>query len=116
MDMMQVLEPILIVKDKTLYTEQDELTEVYFIMTGTYKIGFSVNLERFYPMKYEHYSIIGAYGVTFFRRSAYIYRTVTECKAYFIRRKIWKTILERSDSNIVEEFQNGIEREFIKKI
>ena len=112
MNIMKALEPIHLSRDTTLFAEQDEITEVYFLMSGIWDIGFSVNLEQFFKMRYEHYSVIGAYGVTFFKRSAYIYKTVTECKGYFIRRQRWKVIMDSNDSRIIKEFQNVILKEF----
>lgn len=108
MDIMQALEPIQIEKNTVLFYEQDEITEVYFFMQGTYEIGFNANLQDFFPMRYQHYSVVGAYAVTYLRRSAFIYKTVTFSKGYFVRRKYWKIILDRGDRNIVNEFKNGI--------
>ena len=85
-------------------------------MTGVYDIGFTANLEEFYPMRYQHYSVIGAYGATYFRRSAYIYHTVTQCEGYFIRRKYWKIILDRNDHVVINQFKVVIENEFVQKI
>ena len=113
---MQALEPIQIEKQTTIFAEQEELTEVYFLMTGVYDIGFTANLEEFFPMRYQHYSVIGAYGCTYFRRSAYIYKTVTESQGYFVRRKYWKIIMDRNDKNVIGEFKIGILTEFENKI
>jgi hypothetical protein len=116
MNVMQALEPIQIDKETTLFAEQDEITEVYFLMTGIYDIGFTCNLEEYYPMRYEHYSVIGAYGVTFLKRSAYIYKTVSYATGYFVRRKTWRIILDNNDRNVIQEFKLRTQLEFENKI
>ena len=116
MEIMQALEPIQIEKNTTLFGELDEITEDYFFMSGTYEVGFSANLQDFFPMRYEHYSVVGAYAVTYLKRSMFIYKTVTFAHGYFVRRKYWKIILDRNDRNIVNEFKFGIKTEFENKI
>jgi len=116
MEIMQALEPIRLEKDTTLFNELDEITEVYFLMTGTYEIGFTANLQSFFPMRYQHYSVIGAYGVTYLRRSMFIYKTVTLAQGYFVRRQHWKVILDSNDRNVINEFKVCIYNEFENKI
>jgi hypothetical protein len=116
MEIMQALEPIQIEKNTTLFAEQDEITEVYFLMNGIYEIGFTANLEKFFPMRYQHYSVIGAYAVTYLKRSAFIYRTFSFAEGYFVRRKYWKIIMDRNDQNIISEFKLVILDEFENKI
>lgn len=46
--------------------------------------------------------MIGAYGVTFSKRSLFIYKTVayknyTMCEGYFIRKKEWLEIINNED-------------------
>ena len=115
-EIMQALEPIRISKHTKLFSEQEEVTEVYFFMKGIFDIGFNINLETCYTLRYKNYSVIGAYAVTFFKRSAYIYKTSSVCSGYFIRRKIWQTILDNNDTHVVQEFKDQIVREYEIKI
>ena len=47
-------------------------------------------------LRYKNSNMIGAYGVTFDKRSEFIYKTATVCKGYFIRKKAWKEILQNN--------------------
>jgi len=56
-----------------LYEELDEFNEVIFVMKGFYKVGYSINNKyEFLPEK-QCKNVIGAYGVTFSKRSLFIY-------------------------------------------
>ena len=105
-EIMRSLEPIRVEKGSTLYREQEEMTEVYFFMKGVFDIGYNINLETCFALRYKNYSVIGAYAVTFFKRSAFIYKTTTNCTGYFIRRKTWCKILLEGDTHIVREFKD----------
>jgi hypothetical protein len=99
-----------------IFIEQEEVTEVYFFMKGIFDIGFNINLHTVYCLKYRDYTSIGAYAVTFFKRSDYIYKTAQSCNGYFIRRKIWCNILTEMDHHLVTEFKDQIVREYQIKI
>lgn len=85
-------------------------------MKGIFEVGFNINLETHYPLSYKNYSVIGAYAATFFKRSAYIYKTASLCRGYFIRRKTWCNILNEGDTHVVREFKDQIVREYEIKI
>ena len=115
-EIMRSLEPIRIERDTKLFIEQEEVTEVYFFMKGIFEIGFNINLETCYSLRYKNYSVVGAYAVTFFKRSNYIYKTSTMCHGYFIRRKTWCNILNEGDTHVVKEFKDQIVREYEIKV
>lgn len=92
------------------------MTEVYFFMKGIFEIGFNINLETCYSLRYKNYSVVGAYACTFFKRSNYIYKTSTMCHGYFIRRKTWCNILNDGDIHVVKEFKDQIVREYEIKV
>ena len=80
-----------------LVEELDEFSEVIFFMTGSYVIGYSINNKYIYlPERYIK-NVIGAYGVTNHKRALFIYKTVTICEGYFIRKKNWLAILENEE-------------------
>lgn len=69
-------------------------------------------------MIYKYYRIVGIFGVTFFKRSQYIYRTVTNTEGFFIRRRNWKCIMDptRNDQKVIHEMKELIVREYEVKI
>ena len=73
--------------------ELDEFGEVTFIDQGTVAVGFEVNKKHKFIIKYENKCIIGAFGISFGQRSRYIYKTLSICKGYFIRKQKWFEIL-----------------------
>jgi hypothetical protein len=78
MSVMRNLEPIQVSPRTIIFNELDETQEIYFFMKGTYEIGYSLNLETKFVLKYKQ-NVVGMYAVTFFKRSQFIYRTVTNC-------------------------------------
>ena len=106
MNVMQNLEPIQLKKKTQIFDELEEVQLIYFFMKGTYEIGFSINLENKYMLRYKNYSVVGIYAVTFFKRSPYIYRTATACSGYFIRRQCWREIMENNDNHLCAEFKD----------
>ena len=67
------LEPRMEDAGHMLYEELDEFNEVIFVMKGFYKVGYSINNKyEFLPEK-QCKNVIGAYGVTFSKRSLFIY-------------------------------------------
>ena len=68
--------------------------EILFFETGTYTVGFELNKEPHYCIKFEGCNFINAYGCTYNFRSPWIYKTVTACTGYSIRKKNWKNLIE----------------------
>jgi myosin-crossreactive antigen len=72
-----------------LYEELDEFAEVLFFQEGSYNIGYSINRKEHFPMRLNGCQVIGSYGVTFNKRSLFIYKTVEKCKGFFVRKLKW---------------------------
>ena len=85
-------------KDTILLQELDEINELIFFDNGTYEIGYEINRVEKFVIRFKNHKVLEAYGATFSKRSAFIYKTTTECKGYFIRKCNWQKIL----SNHVE--------------
>ena len=77
------------------------MNEVIFYESGTFEIGYEINRFTRYILKYKNSLaravVIGGYGATFNKRSHFKYRTVTECRGFYIRKLNWLTILEDHD-------------------
>jgi hypothetical protein len=69
LDVLRNLEPIALQQNFVLYAELEETNMIYFFTKGGFKVGYNVNLETRFPLIYKYYRIVGAYGVTFFKRS-----------------------------------------------
>jgi hypothetical protein len=70
---MQSLEPIKFEKNTIILNELDEVSEVTFIIGCQYHVGFSLNREMHFRLKMK--VAIGAYNLTFNKRSQYIFKT-----------------------------------------
>ena len=93
MDVLSNLEPRLFEKDYELIRELDEYTEVYFFTRGMYEIGFKINYENYFVLRYKNSNVIGAYGLTFNVRAHFLHKTVSVCEGFSIRKSNWFTIL-----------------------
>jgi hypothetical protein len=82
------LEPICFKKNEILYDELDEFHSVIYIMHSEYHIGYTINKKQYFKIKMMHQDV-GAYGMTFKKRSEFIYKAQKDCEGFFIRRKNW---------------------------
>ena len=104
MQLLSMLEPRREDKNVNIYNELDEVNEVYFFNHGDYDVGFEINRELYFVIRYKNSlsaNIIGAYGVTFNKRSKFIYRTVTVCEGFSVRKTNWKTLMDDEDNTII---------------
>lgn len=93
-----LLEPIRFFPNFIILDELDESSYVVFLLKQVkYHIGYSVNKKHLFKIKKSDQDI-GAYGVTYDKKSNYIYKTRQESEGFFIRRKHWKNIM-RGDDN-----------------
>lgn len=90
---------------------------VIFFESGRYNVGYSVNRKEEYKLSYEGVNIIGAYAVTFDKRALFIYKTVTQCTGYFIRKINWKNIFANPDfEEITEKLKKNLKNEYVLNI
>lgn len=89
-------------EDIVIYKELDEITEVIFFVNGQFDIGFEVNGQVTYVLRYQNSTLynvksygeaIGEYGCTFNKNSRFIYKTTFLCSGYFIRKKYWNDMM-----------------------
>ena len=88
------LEPRFIKKYTLIINELDEFGEIIFVKTGAVGVGFEINKQQNFCIKFEDKCVIGAYGVTFNQRAAFIYKAFTNLYGYFIRKFRWVEMLE----------------------
>lgn len=92
--MLSSLEPRREAANVVIYNELDEVNEVIFINQGTYEIGFEMNRIQTFVLRFKDSNVIGAYGVTFNKRTLFVYKTVTACQGFFIRRNAWRNLIK----------------------
>jgi len=90
MDVMQSLEPRKEDKNTIIFNELEDINEIIFFCKGAYDIGYQLNTQHKYVLRYENSNPIGGYGVTFDQKAEFIYKTHTDCYGHFIRRANWK--------------------------
>ena len=84
-------------KDKRrtiLLNELEAVDQVTFVLSGKVVLGYEINNEKRYAIRYKDKCIIGAYNCTFNNRSDYIYTALTDVDSYFIRKEKWRKILK----------------------
>ena len=89
MAILQNLEPRKEEPNSFLFEELDEFNEIIFFMKGFYEVGYSINNKNEFLPEKQSKNVIGAYGATFDKRALFIYKTVTGCEGFFIRKKNW---------------------------
>ena len=90
-NMLNRLEPYMYRKNEIIFEELDEIREVVFIM-GQYHVGYSINKKSMFRLKQSNLDI-GAFGITFNKRSHYIFKSAANVNGYFVRKLHWVTLL-----------------------
>lgn len=112
------LEPICFKKSEILYDELDEFHSVIYIMRAEYHIGYTINKKQYFKIKLVN-ADIGAYGMTFKKRSEFIYKAKSDCEGYFIRRKNWIEVFNQEDNQdilklvknrLVHKYENYVQK------
>ena len=63
MQICMVLDPRQEEKKTILLDELEEVNEILFIGTGTVVIGYEINKQKKYCMRFDNYCIIGCYEI-----------------------------------------------------
>ena len=69
--------------------EMDECLEIVFVTGGCVAIGFEINKQRLYRLKLEEGAVIGGFNVTFYQRSNYIWKVMSDIEGFFIYKHVW---------------------------
>ena len=92
--MMVMLEPVRIPKRTILVDELEECAEVMFINEGQVVVGYEINKQKKYCLRFTDYCVVSAYNVTFNERAAFIYTALTNLNGFFIRKQNWYYLLQ----------------------
>jgi len=111
MQILRSLEPRRELGDTILFKELEDIDEVIFFPRGVYDIGYSFGGEIKYKLRFTNRALIGAYPVTFGKKTEYVYRTVTTCRGFFIRKSNWKNIMNHHEE-ITDQFKAAIMNQY----
>lgn len=64
-DMLMYLEPFFERKNVILINELEEYNLIEFVVKGKVALGYEINKQKRYCVKYTDNIVIGAYGITF---------------------------------------------------
>lgn len=75
-------------------------------------IGYSINRKQIFRLGFEN-AEIGAYGLTFRKRSHFIYKATQTSDCQFIRKTTWNKIMNNTTyEDVVEQMKIQIKRRF----
>lgn len=111
MQLLTSLEPRHEEKGVELIKELDEFTEVFFFNRGSYDIGFDINHQTYFVLRYKNNNVIGAYGLTFNVRALFLYKTVSTCEGFSIRKSNWFDILN-SNAKIMQVIKRSVKKDY----
>lgn len=114
-DVLKYLEPRREEAKTIICGQNEEVNEVLFFDFGTYAVGFEMNTIPTWAMKFKESNVINAYACTFNMRSEWIYKTITVCSGFSIRRVNWKSLL-KTHTKIVDELIDQVKLIYFKFI
>ena len=114
---MQFLEPRQEDAGTILFQELDEINEVIFIEKGDCDIGYEINKQQKYVIRYTKSTVIGAYNCTFNKRAIFCYKAHSNCTGYSIRRSNWVELVKEEEyPNISTILKKNVEHDYLNNI
>ena len=95
MQFLRDLDPRHELANSLIFDELDDINEVLFIQKGVVEIGYQLNKQRKYVVRYEDKTMIGAYNCTFNMRIIFCYRAKTLCEGMSMRKSNWIKLLNQ---------------------
>ena len=112
---LQNLEPRYEKRGSIIFNELAEVSEILFISKGNIDIGYSINRQKKYVLRFTDKVVIGAFNACFNTRTLFIFKCQSACEGYFIRKHNWVNLL--SEDPAIETFiKKNVKNEYIKKI
>lgn len=117
LQLLQYLEPRQEDAGTILFQELDEINEVIFIETGECDIGYEINKQQKYVIRYTKSTVVGAFNCTFNKRAIFCYKANSECKGYSIRRSNWVQLVDENEfPNISKILKKNVEYDYLTNI
>ena len=83
------LKPRICFDKETIYEEHKDLDEVLLFESGNFDLGYEIDRKIFYKLRFKNRTGIGAFYVTFGKRTMFFCRANGECKGYSIFKRQW---------------------------
>ena len=80
-----------------IYRELDQVNELYFIMHGSYDVGYEINRVSRYRIQFGDRTVIGGFNLANSARMAFKYRAHTYMRCYAIRSRAWQSLCKEFD-------------------
>lgn len=114
-DLLICLEPFYERKNKILVNELDEFNVIQFVIKGKVALGYEIQKQKRYCVKYTNNIVIGAFGITFNMRAAFVYTCISQIEGFFIRKLNWLTMISRH-SSIAKILKKNVLINYLTKI
>ena len=85
----KALKPRICFDKETIYEEHKDLDEVLLFESGNYDLGYEVDGKIMYKLRFKQRTGIGAFYVTFCKRTMFFCRSHGDCKGYSIFKRNW---------------------------
>jgi len=90
---------------------------VIFFIKGIVDLGFMINRKETYCLRLHKDSLLGAYNLCTNKRTKFIYKSVSHCSGYFIRRSNWKSIMDNPElEHVTACFEKSVTTYYKEKI
>lgn len=109
------LEPRQENKHVVIVDELEEISEVLFVSKGSIVVGYDINKQKRYCLKFLEKFVVGSYELSFNQRSQVIYTSLTHIHGYSIRRSNWFIIMNE-DPLIINAFKNQIKERYFNDV
>ena len=93
MNIITHLEPRFEQAGAILLEENEEVNEILFILTGDVDVGYTIDREVKYVLRFQGRVMLAAYNATFNIRTIAAYRSHTDCAGYSLKKKVWEEII-----------------------
>ena len=98
-----------------MFQELDNVEEVLFFHQGAIDLGYEINRKKVYKLRFREPNVVGAFNVTFNRKSLFVTKAYKECQGFSIRKNNWNEILKDSPE-IASAFKHKIIFDFYKEV
>ena len=89
------LEPRFFQGNQVIAEELDESLELYFVLKGTFDIGYEINKKKYYRIKFGPSNVIGAFNLTFHYRFQFAIRAGSSMHCLSYNKKNWFELMNQ---------------------
>ena len=89
------LEPINFKRGQIILNELDSVNQLYMFTESCIDVGYDINRQIKYKIRFRGSLIIGGFECSFHRRSQQIYKAQMESTGYMIRKRNWKKVQDQ---------------------